>query len=201
MAAKGSSSPQTAPGDLPLGPGRIALVVGPSGAGKDAVLQNVGARLAQDHRFVFPRRIVTRTATAAEDHDAISTDDFDSRLKSGAFALHWEAHGLSYGISAQMDDAVRQGSTVVFNASRQVIAEVKSRYNCFVVLVDAPRQIRAERLAARNRERPEGVSARLERVVAGFSAHECDFIVENTGTLAEASEQLVRWLLAHIGAR
>ena len=200
MAANGSSSPQSASGRLPLGPGRVVLVVGPSGAGKDAILQVVQEGLMQDPRFVFPRRIVTRAATSAEDHDAISSDGFNAHLKSGDFALHWQAHGLGYGIPSQIDDAVQQGNTVLFNASRQVIAEAKSRYTCLVVLVDAPQHMRAQRFASRNRERPEDVSARLERVVASFSAHECDFIIENTGTLAEASEQLTRWLVAQASA-
>jgi ribose 1,5-bisphosphokinase PhnN len=66
----------------------------------------------------------------------------------------------------------------------------------FVVLIDAPRHIRAERLANRNRERPDDVSARLRRIVANFPAHDSDFIIQNTGTLAEASERLTEWLLA-----
>lgn len=201
MADKGSFDRQSGLGDLPPGPGRVTLVVGPSGAGKDAILQCVRERLAQDPRFEFPRRIVTRAASAAEDHDVISPDAFDARRKSGGFALHWQAHGLSYGISSQMDDAVRQGITVVFNASRQVVAEARSRYACFVVLVDAPQHIRAQRLANRNRERSAEVSARLERVVASFSAHDCDFAIDNSGTLSQASEQLTQWLLARADSR
>jgi ribose 1,5-bisphosphokinase len=131
VADNGSFDQQIAPGNLPLGPGRVTLVVGPSGAGKDAILQYVRERLAQDQRFVFPRRIVTRAVSAAEDHDVMSPDAFEARRQSGGFALHWQAHGLSYGISSQMDDTVRRGITVVFNASRQVVAEAKSRYVCF----------------------------------------------------------------------
>jgi ribose 1,5-bisphosphokinase len=72
------------------------VVVGPSGAGKDTLIA-----IARDHcrdhaNIVFPRRVVTRARTAAEDHDSVSDDIFDARARSGAFAVWWEAHGLKY---------------------------------------------------------------------------------------------------------
>ena len=44
------------------GAGRLVLVVGPSGAGKDSVLRHAGERLAGASRFVFPRRVVIAAA-------------------------------------------------------------------------------------------------------------------------------------------
>ncbi|MGA7013248.1 MAG: phosphonate metabolism protein/1,5-bisphosphokinase (PRPP-forming) PhnN, partial [Pseudolabrys sp.] len=52
-----------------IGPGRLVLVVGPSGAGKDTVITGAKAACAADSTFVFPRRVVTRPASDAEDHD------------------------------------------------------------------------------------------------------------------------------------
>lgn len=45
----------------PIGPGRLVLVVGPSGAGKDTVLTL--ARDACRGTVLFPRRVVTRPAS------------------------------------------------------------------------------------------------------------------------------------------
>lgn len=198
MAASASFSADGGDRAMQLGPGRVTLIVGPSGAGKDAILQAVREHLAQDHRFVFPRRIVTRTATSAEDHDTVSPDAFDALLREGALALHWQAHDLSYGISSCIDDAVRSGNTVVFNASRQAVAAAKARYACSVVLIDAPPDVRARRLANRSRERPEAVAARLQRVVADFKARDIDLVINNTGTLDDASRRLTEWLLTRI---
>ncbi|HEU4381582.1 MAG TPA: phosphonate metabolism protein/1,5-bisphosphokinase (PRPP-forming) PhnN, partial [Hyphomicrobiaceae bacterium] len=89
-----------------IGPGPVVLVVGPSGAGKDAVLGEAARRLGSDPSFLFAKRVVTREANAAEDHDTLPADAFVAELQRGAFALHWQAHGLRYGIATEIDTAV-----------------------------------------------------------------------------------------------
>src|SRR6266699_2369727 len=54
--------------DEPVGPGALVLVVGPSGAGKDTLIAMARASCADDAATVFPRRIVTRARSDAEDH-------------------------------------------------------------------------------------------------------------------------------------
>jgi ribose 1,5-bisphosphokinase len=175
--------------------GRVVLVVGPSGAGKDAIITSVRDRLAGDPRFVFPKRIVTRAPSAAEENETVSVDEFEALVGRGAMALHWEAHGLHYGLPAAIEDAVRRGCTVVFNASRQVVASAKARYACAVVYIDAPLQLRAQRLATRSRERAEDIVPRLSRIVRGFDPSRADLVINNSGSLGEASESLATWLL------
>ncbi len=51
-----------------IGPGRLVLVVGPSGAGKDTLIGLAQAACAEDGTIVFPRRVVTREASASEDN-------------------------------------------------------------------------------------------------------------------------------------
>jgi ribose 1,5-bisphosphokinase len=90
----------------PLAPGRLVLVVGPSGAGKDTVINGARAALASDPRIVFPRRVVTRPSSASEDHDSLSDKAFDCAVSNGAFALHWEAHGHKYGVPRTIDNDI-----------------------------------------------------------------------------------------------
>jgi ribose 1,5-bisphosphokinase len=179
-----------------LGPGRLVLLVGPSGAGKDAVLRQARGRLAARQQFVFVRRVVTREPDGTEDHDCVSAKEFSARLRQGRFALSWQAHGLNYGIPVEIDEAVRSGGCVVLNASRMIIAGARARYrNVAVVLIDAPAELRADRLAKRRREHAFDLAARLARAT-GFQPTDADLTIENAGALTVAAVTLVDWLLA-----
>jgi phosphonate metabolism protein PhnN/1,5-bisphosphokinase (PRPP-forming) len=197
VAASASSDPEPpgGAGAAAAVAGRVVLVVGPSGVGKDTVLQRVRERLAGDDRFFFPRRIVTRAADSTEDHASLSAEAFDELAARGGFALHWHAHGHRYGIPAEADAAARAGRIVVFNASRLIVPVARRRYTAAaVVLIDAPVAIRTARLAARDREPPEEVAARLGRVVTGFTAADADLAIDNSGALEEAVAPFVHWL-------
>ena len=57
--------------------GVLVLVVGPSGAGKDTLMDAARAGLAADPRYRFARRLITRPAMAgAEDHDSCDEAGF-----------------------------------------------------------------------------------------------------------------------------
>ena len=76
--------------------GRLVLVVGPSGAGKDTLIAAAKTALADDARYVFPKRVITRPAMAeAEDHESVSPERFAELKAAGTFALDWEAHDQS----------------------------------------------------------------------------------------------------------
>ncbi len=64
--------------------GRLVVVVGPSGAGKDTLIARARVRLAGDPTIVFPLRLVTRTASAAEDHQIISEPGLRRRPRKQA---------------------------------------------------------------------------------------------------------------------
>jgi phosphonate metabolism protein PhnN/1,5-bisphosphokinase (PRPP-forming) len=141
----------------------LVLVVGPSGAGKDTLLNAARRALAGDSRFRFVRRVITRPADAGgEDHEPVTEAAFMAR----EFALSWQAHGLRYGIPAEGADDVASGIVVVANVSRGVIADAAARFPVRVIEVTAPAQVLAERLAMRGRESASDVAARLARSVA-----------------------------------
>jgi ribose 1,5-bisphosphokinase len=166
------------------GLGHLVLVVGPSGAGKDTLIAGARARLIDENQFVFPARIVTRAASAAEMHGTSDETAFAVAHSEGAFALSWRAHGLSYGLPASIDDDIAKGLIVVANVSRHVIGEARTRYrHVSVVLVDAPPSVRAARLAARRRETPPDIAERLSRKVEIFDAQDADLSIDNAGTV------------------
>jgi phosphonate metabolism protein PhnN/1,5-bisphosphokinase (PRPP-forming) len=141
----------------------LVLVVGPSGAGKDTVLGGARTTLAGDARYRFVRRVITRPADAGgEAHEAVTEAEFGAR----DFALSWRAHGLRYGIPADISEDLAAGRVVVANVSRGVIAEAARRFPVRVIGVTAPPEVLAARLTDRGRETAADIAARLARSVA-----------------------------------
>jgi ribose 1,5-bisphosphokinase len=145
----------------------LVLVVGPSGAGKDSLLDGARAALAADPRFRFVRRVITRPASAGgEAHEEATDAEFQARRAAGGFALDWQAHGLRYGIPSDIVADLAAGRVVVANVSRGVIETARARFPTRVIVVTAPADILAARLAARGREGASAITERLARDVA-----------------------------------
>ena len=175
-----------------IGPGRLVLVVGPSGAGKDTLLRLARAACADDHDIVFPRRVVTRASSADEDNIAMSADEFARARDHGDFAVHWDAHGHSYALPLEINDDIRAGRAVVVNVSRTVIAALRQTYaNVVVVAITAPPDVLAQRLAARARHSDGNIADRLARSVDDTSAG-ADVTILNAGSADYHSRHLLR---------
>ncbi len=147
--------------------GTFFLVVGPSGAGKDSLIDGARALLEPTGRYVFARRVVTRPAgSPGEDHEAATDEAFDAREAKGDFLITWGAHGLRYGLPAELKRQVEAGRNVIANGSRATIAALAARLPRFVVVeVTAPPEVLAARIAGRGRESGEAIEKRLSRTV------------------------------------
>ncbi|MDJ1159099.1 phosphonate metabolism protein/1,5-bisphosphokinase (PRPP-forming) PhnN [Chelatococcus sp. SYSU_G07232] len=175
--------------------GWLVCVVGPSGAGKDTVIAAARAELAGDPAFLFPRRLVTRARSPWEDHESLSEEAFAAGVSRGAFALHWRAHGLGYALPRTLIDEVRGGRVAVCNLSRTRIAAAREHFGRVgVVLVTAPPEVIAARLAARGRESAETIAGRLGRADAVGGDVAPDLVIRNTGTVAAGGQHLVAYL-------
>lgn len=175
-----------------IGPGRFILVVGPSGGGKDTIIAGAKAACYGKTSVVFPRRVVTRNASSAEDHDSLDDAAFDHAVERGAFAFWWRAHGLKYGIPLSVDDDICAGRTVICNVSRAVVPNVRARYEKVgVVLVTASAEILAARLSGRSRASDGLLSERIKRNQA-FIAFRADVTIENTRTPMDAVKRLLK---------
>ena len=171
--------------------GTLVLVVGPSGAGKDTLIGAAKVALAGDSRFVFPRRSVTRPSIATiEDHDSVTAEQFALRKANGAYALSWDAHGLSYGLPASLADDLAAGRVVVSNGSRAMVGAAQQKFpGTVVLLVEASADVRARRLSGRGRESAAEVSERLAREVPDVPAGAVR--IDNSGSLADGSARFV----------
>ncbi len=173
--------------------GTLFLVVGPSGAGKDTLLEGARAALAGDQRYVFARRVSTRPADAGgEDHEAVGTGEFARRRARGDFMAWWSAHDLDYGLPRGLLDDLAAGRHVVANVSRSVIGDIAGRVATVrVVEITAPPDVLAARLENRGREEARGVAARLARKGAKVPSSIAVTTVMNDGTPDEGISRFV----------
>lgn len=178
--------------------GRLVLVVGPSGAGKDTLIEAARAILAADQRFVFPRRVVTRPSSEAEDNVVADEAGFRAVAARGGFSLSWEAHGHLYGIPSAIVADLAAGRTVVINVSRTVIDEARRRWpDVAVVEVTAPADVLARRLAARARPSDGAGPERLARRFEPGDRPTADTTIDNGGELDTA---IAAFLMAIVGS-
>lgn len=176
--------------------GTFVAVVGPSGSGKDSIINYARDHLAGRANFVFPRRIITREADArSEDHDTLSLEAFARTRADGGFALDWEAHGLSYGLPASIDDDIEAGRIIIVNTSRALIPAIAERYeHLIVVVVSAHPEIIAQRLASRGREDAATIAKRLSRMQMEEGLRSDAVLIENSGPIAMAGERFLHVL-------
>ena len=168
--------------------GTFFAVVGPSGAGKDTLISAAFERLAPANAFHFATRYITRPAGAGgEDHIPVTPAQFAAVLESGGFALSWRAHGLSYGIPADVSDHLARGANVIVNLSRTVIDAARWKFpRTCIIVVTASARSRAERLAGRGREDVKAITARLDRGDLDLPVGPDVTTVENDGDLDAA---------------
>ncbi|WP_454711795.1 phosphonate metabolism protein/1,5-bisphosphokinase (PRPP-forming) PhnN [Cupriavidus nantongensis] len=174
--------------------GTFFFVVGPSGAGKDSLMD--GARAALDDNYVFARRVITRPDGAAgEAHEAVSEAEFARRQRSGEFLVTWDAHDLRYGLPRSLMSELERGRNVVANGSRAVIAELAVRLPRFVVvLVTAPQDVLTRRIAARGRESGDEVARRVTRTGAALPPDVTCITVANDSTLEVGRARFIKAL-------
>jgi ribose 1,5-bisphosphokinase len=177
--------------------GTMIAVVGPSGAGKDSLIDFARERLAENDDIGFVRRFITRDPDAgSEDHHAVTLVQFEAMRDAGRFAIHWGAHDLHYGIPAETRHQLADGRTLVVNGSRAAIPDFLKAYpRLLVVTVTADAAIIAERLKSRGREDDETISKRLARSERHWTIACPQVVIDNSGALEMAGAEFVRAIL------
>jgi ribose 1,5-bisphosphokinase len=173
----------------------LIYVMGPSGAGKDSVLERARAMIPPDVPVAFAHRYITRPANVGgENHVALARTEFALRRAHGLFAFHWHAHGNDYGIGHEIQGWRAAGLTVVVSGSREHYEKkvAGDDPDLHPVLITAAPDTLKSRLTARGRESTESVANRLERSAA-FSVNDPRLLtIVNDGTLDAAAEAFVK---------
>jgi ribose 1,5-bisphosphokinase len=165
-------------------PGRLIAVVGSSGVGKDSVMAGLHAALPGLH---LVRRVITRPPDlGGEDYDAVTVAQFSDLVGNGAFALHWAAHGLHYGIPVTVKYQLCKGTDCLVNLSRTALAPAAQLFPRLTVLnITARPETLARRLAARARESDEEIARRLAEADKPLPQDLHVIQLPNDGPLAE----------------
>ncbi|MGQ4878280.1 phosphonate metabolism protein/1,5-bisphosphokinase (PRPP-forming) PhnN [Billgrantia sp. LNSP4103-1] len=173
--------------------GRLVYVMGASGVGKDSLLRAARRRHPQ---WPVAHRYITRTSGDSEDCVSLSREEFAWRRQAGLFCLDWRAHGLEYALGLEVEAWLERGLTVLVNGSRDALALAETRFGERLrpVLVTARPEALRERLAARGRENPTEIEARLAR--HRRLSHACPEVhrLDNSGALAATVAALDAWL-------
>lgn len=177
--------------------------MGPSGAGKDAVLGFARERLDGRHPVVFAHRYATRPPGPGHPNEVpLGAGEFTLRAARGLFRFDWSAWGVRYGVGVEVCDWTARGLVVVVSGSREQFAAAGRRDPALLpVLITAARAVRERRLHARGREGAAAITERLRRGEAFAPKHPDLVTIVNDGPLAEAGEAFAALLTSHAGGQ
>jgi len=176
--------------------GTLAAVVGPSGAGKDSLISLAMAHFSDRPDVHFVKRIITRdTDAGSEDHTGVSAEEFEIMRLEGSFAVHWDAHGLRYGIPASVNEKLALGHLVIANGSRSALHLFSRAFQKLLVInVTARPEVLAKRLELRGRESSEDIQRRLERSSLEVTGDFNTVTIDNSDLLADAGARMIALL-------
>jgi len=177
-------------------PGFFFYIVGPSGAGKDSLIDGARTELPS-HDFIFARRVITRPpGKPGEDHDSCTEEQFEARRSNGEFLVTWTAHGLMYGLPRELLVEQQAGNHIIANGSRAIAEQLKTLVpNLVFIEVTAPIDVLAKRIAQRGRETEQEIRERLARQVNPLPADVETYQIQNDQSLAIGIRRFVSVVL------
>lgn len=180
----------------------LIYVVGPSGAGKDSLLNWLRGQLPADLPVAWARRTINRPCEPdGEAHESVDTAEFKRLQQANHFALHWAANEHLYGIRHAQLSPLAQTAWVFVNGSRAHLAQAAQHYPGLTVLhITADKEILKQRLVARGRESIQAIENRLLRTPALQVPPGCALIeIRNNDSLEFAGQQLLASLRGLVG--
>lgn len=182
--------------------GTLFYVIGPSGAGKDSLMnvarQHFARHDAGGRPVLFAHRYITRPMDAGgENHVELSTTEFLNRRDLGLFALDWHSHKTYYGIGSEIITWLNAGANVVVNGSREYLPTATERFpDMRVVLIEVSADVLFHRLTDRGRETPKEIESRIERSRQIVPIEHPNLIrLSNDAPLAESGARFVELLI------
>ncbi len=144
----------------------LVVISGPSGVGKDSVLQRMKERQLPFH---FVVTATTRPARAGEEHGRdyffVSTDEFAEMIEKDELLEYAHVYNDYKGIpKQQVREALSTGQDVIMRLDVQGAAKIRKLTNggaATIFLTTASEAELEQRLRARKTETPEGLNLRV----------------------------------------
>ena len=178
----------------------LILLVGNSGAGKDSLIrETIRFWPSAAPSLVAARRFITRPPHASEAFHPVTDAQFERMKRRNYFCLSWRSYGLQYGVPLEVLEWQRQGSLVMVNVSRQVLAYARANLaNVKVVFIRVPLAVSLARIDQRGRESAgtQTHHQRVERAKANQEWPGADLTIDNSGSLAQSARRLRDYLLS-----
>ncbi|MEL6920797.1 MAG: phosphonate metabolism protein/1,5-bisphosphokinase (PRPP-forming) PhnN [Pseudomonadota bacterium] len=179
--------------------GVLFVITGPSGSGKDTLINWLRPHFHDGPDMMFVRRAITRDDGGNEEHECVSAETFAARNKAGGYAVTWDAHGLSYGIPAEVLSHTHRGGHAVMNGSRRALPRIADVFaELQVINLRVSNDVLAARLSQRGRESAEEISTRLARAAGTIPTGIMVTEVDNSGALEVAGHAVLDVISARL---
>ncbi|MBI4338869.1 MAG: guanylate kinase [Chloroflexi bacterium] len=185
----------------------VVVISGPSGVGKDAVLERM-KRLPRPWHFIVTA--TTRPQRQGEhdgvDYTFLTPTQFEALLARDGFLEHATVYGRSYGVPrAQVEAALASGKDVIMKTDVQGARTLRSNMPGAVLIFLAPPDM--GELERRLRQRKSDTADDIERRIATAAhemEHQADFdhvVVNGTGCLDQTVAEIERLIAAEKARR
>lgn len=176
---------------------KLYYLMGPSGAGKDSVLDWLRASEHRPASLQVAHRYLTRPIKARdENYVYLNEAEFSQRKSQGLFMLDWASHQTRYAVGCEVRDWLNAGMNVVFNGSRAHFEQALIQYPELIGLyLDVEDEILEQRLRARGRDSEASIQERLTMAKdRRLKTHSSVINFSNNESLADSGQKLLELL-------
>lgn len=166
------------------GKGMFVVLSGPSGAGKDTILDNL-----KKSTFTFDKTISATTRAMREgekdgvDYYFIDKTTFEKKIENGEFVEYTVYSGNYYGtLKTEVERLVAKGGCILLKIEVEGASNIRKAIPdaLSVFIVPPSIEVLERRLRGRNTETEESIQKRLKEAIKELArANEYDYIVIN----------------------